>query len=88
MVIKRLGIKGFGRLEEFEIRLTGGINVIYGENESGKTTIQWFIKGMFYGLEGGREREDGSKPPLKRFEPWDGSQYGGFLEYVLEDGSA
>lgn len=87
MVIKRLGIKGFGRLKECELRLSDGINVIYGENETGKTTIQWFIKGMLYGLEGGRTREEGAKPPVKRFKPWEGSQYGGFLEYVLDDGS-
>ena len=84
MVIKKLGIRGFGRLKDCEIQLADGFNVIYGKNEAGKTTVQWFIKGMFYGLEGGRERE-GAKPPIKKFKPWEGSQYGGFLEYILDN---
>ncbi|NSW92224.1 MAG: AAA family ATPase [Firmicutes bacterium] len=86
MIIKKLGIRGFGRLKDLEIEFTDGFNIIYGKNEAGKSTVQWFIKGMFYGLRGGRERE-GVIPPIKRFKPWEGNQYGGFMEYILNDGS-
>ena len=86
MIIRKLGIKGFGKFTDREIHLIDGLNIIYGENEAGKTTIQWFIKGMLFGLEGGREK-DGVKPSIKRFKPWKENRYGGMIEYALDDGS-
>jgi uncharacterized protein YhaN len=67
--------------------LRKGINVIYGANEAGKSTLQWFIRGMLYGLKGGRASKDGIPPPVKRLKPWSGGQYGGSLEYRLDDGT-
>ncbi len=85
MIINKLDIKGFGKLKDLEIEFSPDLNIIYGENEVGKSTIQWFIKAMFYGLKGGRER-DGLIPPIKRFKPWESSQYGGYMEYILNNG--
>lgn len=84
LIINKLDIKGFGKLKDLEIRFVPGFNIIYGENEAGKSTIQWFIKAMFYGLKGGRGR-DGLIPPVKRFKPWGNSQYRGHMEYTLSD---
>ena len=50
MIIKRLTIKNFGKIHNRTLELSPGINVLYGENESGKTTIHTFIKSMFYGI--------------------------------------
>ena len=50
MKIKELKINGFGKLENKEIELKDNINVIYGKNEAGKSTLLKFITGMFYGL--------------------------------------
>lgn len=86
MRLDKLDVKGFGRIKGISVPLTGGMNVIYGGNEAGKTTLQWFIKGMLYGLRSGRQTSGGQLPPLKRFEPWDGGQYGGVLSYTLDDG--
>ncbi len=52
MRIKKLNIKSFGKLENKELELEEGFNIIYGENESGKSTIQSFIKAMLYGVDG------------------------------------
>lgn len=52
MRIKKLSIKSFGKLENKELELEEGFNIIYGENESGKSTIQSFIKAMLYGVDG------------------------------------
>ncbi len=85
MIINKLDIKGFGKLKDLEIEFIPGLNIVYGENEAGKSTIQWFIKAMFYDLKGGRER-DGLVPPIKRFKPWENNQYGGYIEYTLNNG--
>jgi len=85
--IESLDIKGFGRLANMSLILSSGINIISGSNESGKSTLQSFIKAMFYGLAGGRQSKDGTPPPLKSFRPWHGENYGGSLDYMTDDGN-
>ena len=48
--ITRLELVGFGKFRERTIDLTSGLNLIEGPNEAGKSTIQSFITGMFYGF--------------------------------------
>ena len=48
MKINNLKINGFGKLESKEINLENGINIIYGKNETGKSTLLKFIISMFY----------------------------------------
>ncbi len=86
MYFKKAVIKGFGRFFNLEIEFARGINLIFGDNESGKTTLHWFIRGILYGMEGGRVKKDGLLPPSRRYEPWNGNAYGGYLEYVLDSG--
>lgn len=86
MVIEKLEIKGFGKINGLTLNLKEGLNILYGDNEAGKTTIQWFVRAMLYGLKGGRAARDGVPAPLKRFKPWKGSEYGGILEYRLDGG--
>lgn len=52
MVIHRIHIASFGPLRDFDCELYSGMNVIRGENESGKTSLAMFIKFIFYGLSG------------------------------------
>jgi uncharacterized protein YhaN len=49
MIIKKLDITRFGRLEDKTLSFSDGFNVIYGTNESGKTTISAFIEAMLFG---------------------------------------
>lgn len=51
MYINKLILKEFGKFNNKEIRLKPGLNLIYGANESGKTTIKEFIVGMLYGID-------------------------------------
>ncbi len=88
MFIEQLMIKGFGKLSGVSVKLEKGFTIIYGGNESGKTTLQWFIKGMLYGLKGGRASKEGLPAPLKRYKPWSGNEYGGSLQYMLDNGSS
>ena len=50
MKIKKIQIQQFGKLKNREISLEPGVNVIYGPNESGKSTLHGFLRGMFFGL--------------------------------------
>lgn len=50
MYIEKLNITAFGQLNDFELNLKPGMNIIEGANESGKSTIAAFIKFMFYGF--------------------------------------
>ncbi len=45
MIIKKINVKSFGKLKNKEIELKDGLNIIYGENESGKKYITIFHKG-------------------------------------------
>lgn len=86
MRIERLEIKGFGKLKDIIITPEDGLNVLYGDNEAGKSTLQAFILGMLYGLKNGRQAA-GFAGPLRRYEPWDGGAYGGAMVCSLENGS-
>ena len=87
MIIKKVFIKGFGKIIDLDISFNDKINFVFGSNESGKSTIQMFILSALYGLKGGRTSKDGVLPPLKRYKPWDNSSYGGVLEYELDNGN-
>lgn len=50
MKIKRIYIKSFGKLQNAAFDFRENINVIYGANEAGKSTLAAFIKFMFYSL--------------------------------------
>ena len=80
MKLRELKLKNFGKFHDKSIQLQDGINVICGENESGKTTMHTFIKAMLFGLERGRGRAS-AKDTFSRYEPWEyGNYYSGELK--------
>ncbi len=50
MYIKKINIDEFGKFTDFSLELGSGLNIIEGDNETGKSTVGMFIKFMFYGL--------------------------------------
>ena len=50
MRILELNIIQFGKLSDRTLTLEEGFNIVEGRNESGKSTLQAFIKFIFYGL--------------------------------------
>ena len=84
MRIEELHIKGFGKFCDFISEFGPGFNIVFGDNESGKSTLQAFIKGMLYSLKGGRPQKDGILPPLRRFKPWHSNEYKGRIKYRLD----
>jgi uncharacterized protein YhaN len=82
MRIKKATILGYGKLSNLEIGFGEGLNIVYGANESGKSTLQLFIKAMLYGQRKGKTNGWSEK---ERFRPWQGGTYGGTLEYSLNN---
>ena len=85
MRINRLHVRGFGKLQDFSCDFSDGLNVIYGHNESGKSTLMAFIKAMLYGVKGGRAGKNGILPDSKRYMPWNNKQYGGYININLDN---
>lgn len=83
MILKNLNIKAFGAIKNRNIDLEDGINIIYGNNESGKSTIEGFIRTFLYGITSGRKsiREN----ERKKFIPWDDVKAQGELSIEEED---
>jgi len=83
MKIRRLVLLDFGKFHQQEFVLADGLNIITGSNESGKTTLRWFIRSMFYGLE--RERGiKARKDNYTRLKPWEYGRFQGILEFEAE----
>lgn len=83
MKIEELNLQAFGKFKNKQIELKEGINLIYGENESGKSTIFKFIEGIFYGFaKSGAQRR--TTLDFEKYRPWTGSEYKGSI--VLNNG--
>jgi len=85
MKLLSLHIDGFGKFKNKDLQFADNMNIIYGYNEAGKSTIFMFIKAMFYGLERAKGRASKSDTWTK-FKPWgNGDIYGGNLRFSYHD---
>ena len=82
MIINRLILKNFGKFQGKEIELKEGINILFGENESGKSTIHAFLQSMLFGMKRGRGKA--SKTDIySRYMPWEnGNWYEGSMVFT------
>lgn len=81
MELQELILKNFGKFTDRHIQLYEGINLLYGANESGKSTIHTFIKGMLFGMERGRGRAS-VNDTYSIYEPWENpNYYSGILRF-------
>ena len=80
MIIKKLFLTNFGKFHEKELEFQSGLNLIYGENEAGKSTIHTFIRGMLYGIEKQRGRA-AANDTYQKYLPWEHPEvYEGSME--------
>ncbi len=80
MQIRELHIDGFGIFANKRITgLTPGINIIYGKNEFGKTTMLEFIRRILFGFPTKKEKTN-------LYLPVQGGSLGGSLKVVLQNG--
>lgn len=85
MIIRELNIRGFGALQNRRFVFGDRLNILYGANEAGKSTLHLFLRAMFYGLERARGRAS-KTDAYALYEPWFGEgAYGGSLRFE-EDG--
>ena len=85
MKLLSLHIDGFGKFKNKDLQFADNMNIVYGYNEAGKSTIFMFIEAMFYGLERAKGRASKSDTWTK-FKPWgNGDIYGGNLRFSYQD---
>lgn len=83
MKIQEINMDGFGKFHRYQGQMSEKIQVFYGKNESGKTTLRKFMIAMLFGQEKSRgiaARND----DLLRYHPINGGNYGGSM--VFEKG--
>ena len=86
MRIDKLKINGFGKIKNKELELKDGINIIYGENESGKSSLLKFVSSMFYGLS--KNKNGKEIPDFDRYKPWYNDEFSGKISYTLDSGES
>ena len=80
MKIEEINIDGFGKFHKYHCQTSGKLEVFYGKNESGKTTLRKFMIAMLFGLEKSRglaARYD----DFTRYQPVNGGIYGGSMVF-------
>ena len=84
MKIKNIKVNSFGNLADKDIELSDNINIIYGKNEAGKSTLLKFITNMFYGTS--KNKKGRIFSDFDRYKPWGREDFSGKLKYELDNG--
>lgn len=84
MKINKLQINAFGNIVNKQIELSDNINVIYGKNEAGKSTLLKFIVDSLYGISKNKRGKEFSD--YEKFKPWSTEEFSGKLSYTLDNG--
>lgn len=82
MQIQKLIINEYGSFKNREFTLNGGMNVIEGDNESGKSTVLSFIRFMLYGMP---RKSANTVTERDRGISWSGGVAGGSMELTVPD---
>ena len=70
----------FGCLDDRELTLKPGLNVLTAPNESGKSTWCAFLRCMLYGVDSTRRSHAGELADKQRYVPWSGAPMEGRME--------
>ena len=83
MQIKNIKINNYGKIKNKEILFSDKINVIYGENEAGKSTLLHFILNSLYGISKNKKGKEYSD--FEKYKPWSGDDFSGKISYELDN---
>lgn len=84
MKIKNIKVNAYGKIENKDINLEEGINIIHGANESGKSTLLNYIISIFYGIS--RNKDGKALSDYEKYKPWNSNEFSGRISYKLENG--
>lgn len=84
MRIKNIKVNAYGNIENKDINLEEGINIIHGANESGKSTLLNYIISIFYGIS--RNKDGKALSDYEKYKPWNSNEFSGRISYKLENG--
>lgn len=85
MKIKNIKVNAYGNIENKDINLEEGINIIHGANESGKSTLLNYIISIFYGIS--RNKDGKALSDYEKYKPWNSNEFSGRISYKLENGA-
>ena len=74
----------FGKLDNAQLTLQPGLNIICAPNESGKSTWAAFLVAMLYGVSTRDQRKDGYIPVKEKYKPWSGRPMEGSMDIVWQ----
>lgn len=84
MKIDNFKINNYGKIENSEVFLQNGINLIKGYNEAGKSTILSFLNSMLYGID--KTKKDNISE-YDKYLPWLSTNFSGSMNYRLDNGN-
>ena len=77
MILEKLHIAGFGKFSNYSLDFSPSLQILYGENEAGKSTIHAFIQALLYGIPKGASKREA----FFQYRPFSGATaFGGSLE--------
>lgn len=86
MILTRLFLESFGKYKDTEIKFEPGINLIYGKNEKGKSTIHKFIEAMLFGLNKYRYNIPDQMEEYFHYRPWKNkNEFSGEMDFEEVD---
>jgi len=86
LIFERLSVKDVGLLGEIDLAFGAQLNVLFGDNESGKTTIAEAIFGALYGSRDTSGAKSKPRHEIERLEPWEGGAFRVGVDLLLDDG--
>jgi len=82
MRIEKLRIDGFGIFSDFHLdNLSGGLIVVQGDNEAGKSTLMAFVRQALYGFPRKGQKDRRQYPPVR------GGRHGGSITLRMKNGA-
>ena len=84
MKINSLKVNAYGNIENKNINFQDGVNIIYGKNESGKSTMLNYIISSFYGIS--KNKDGRLLSDYEKYKPWNRAEFSWRIEYELDNG--
>lgn len=82
MKFKSLHLNSFGKFNNKRLKFTDGLNFIHGENESGKSTTESAIYGLFYGFSKDSTKRRLYDEKFQKYKPLLNTEYRSSIEFV------